>query len=62
MQWRRELQASKFWNFWLELFCDGEDDVGCGAVNPIYIRLEVAEDVISGMDEETFREHPGVHL
>ena len=42
--------------------CDGEVGGGSGSVNTIYSRKEVADDLISGQDVETYRDYVCVNL
>ena len=46
--------SSNFWDFPKWLFCDGD---GSSGVNVIGSRPEVADDVISGEDAETYQEY-----
>ena len=48
--------SSSFRDFPKRLFCDGEVSDGIGGVNAIFSRPEVADDVISVEDPETFQE------
>ena len=54
--------SSSFRDFPKRLFCDGEVGDGSGGVNAICRRPEVADDVLSSEDAESFQEYTGVNV
>ena len=56
------MEESSFRDFTKRSFYDGEVGGDCGDVNAICSRPEVADDVFSGEDVDTFRSYAFVNL